>query len=325
MRRFSVFLITLLTILTLSWHPACAVEKNDSILSLSLPSLTWGLEITAQGFVIQEAKIAPSGRAARLLAANEATGMILSAFLEPAATVGGPRECRDYYWNRMKDSPFNKEQIKMYESVGLSVVEYVIPEFRGVRVNQKNIYAYLVEDGYWIEVHISKNMSNNEREDQFLAVLKSIRINKSIVHSSQDYFLYGSMYYRSKNYKDAALQYEKALDLEKRSKFLNPDLWKVLVDQLGSSYGISGELTKAKALFEWAITQEPEYPMFYYNLVCAFAEMGNREQTLKNLRMAYKYKGNMIYGEDFPDPKVDPSFSKYMQDKDFSAELGKMR
>lgn len=84
-------------------------------------------------------------------------------------------------------------------------------------------------------------------------------------------------------------------------------------------------LTKAKALFEWAITQEPEYPMFYYNLACAFAEMGNRDQTLKNLRLAYKYKGNMISGENFPDPKEDSSFSKYLQDKEFSAELGKMR
>jgi hypothetical protein len=325
MRRLSIFLITLLIALTLSWYAACAVEKNDAILSLSLPNLTWGLEISAQGFIVQQAKIASSGRVARLLAANEATGMILSAILEPAATVGGPRECRDYYWNRMKDSPFNKEQIKMYESVGLSVVEYVIPEFRGVRVNQKNIYAYLVEGGYWIEVHISKNISNSEREDPMLAVLKSIRINKSIFRSSRDYFLYGSMYYRSKNYKDAALQYEKALELEKRAKLLGPDIWKVLVDQLGMSFGISGELTKAKALFEWAITQEPEYPMFYYNLACTFAEMGNQEQTLKNLRMAYKYKGNMIYGEDFPDPKQDSSFSKYMQDKDFIAEMGKLR
>ena len=133
------------------------------------------------------------------------------------------------------------------------------------------------------------------------------------------------MYYRSKNYKDAALQYEKAMALEKRSRSLASDLWKVLVDQLGMSYGLSGELTKAKTLFEWAITQEPEYPMFYYNLACAFAEMGNRDQTLKNLRMAYKYKRNMIYGENFPDPKRDSSFNKYLQDKYFSAEIGKMR
>ena len=167
MRRFSIFIVTLLTALTLLWHAACAVEIDGPILSLSLPNLTWGLEIPAQGFVIQVAEIAPSGRAARFLAVNEMTGMTLSAFLEPAAAIGGSRECRDYYWKRMKDSPFKKEQIKIYESVGVPVVEYVVPEYRGVRVNQKNIYAYLVEGGYWIEVHISKIISNNRERRPF--------------------------------------------------------------------------------------------------------------------------------------------------------------
>jgi len=324
MRRLSLFLFTMATALIFSWHAASAFEKADPKLSLSLPSISWELEISAQGFIIQDAEIAPSGNAARLQAANKATGMTLSAFLEPAASVGGPRECRDYYWNRMKDSPFKKEQVKMYESVGMPVIEYVVPEYRGVKVNQKNIYAYMVEGGYWIEVHVSKTGTSGAGEDPFVAVLKSIRINKSLVRSSRDHFLYGSVYYRNKNYKDASLQYEKALTLEKRTRSLDPNMWKVLIDQLGMSYGISGELTKAKALFEWAITQEPEYPMFYYNLACAFAEIGDRDQALKNLRLAFKYKDNMISGEKFPDPKTDSSFRKFMQDKDFSAEMRKM-
>lgn len=77
-------------------------------------------------------------------------------------------------------------------------------------------------------------------------------------------------------------------------KTLDRMTWLVLVDQLGVSCGISGDLTGAKKVFEWAITIEPEYPLFYYNLACACAEMNDLDSAIKNLTMAYKFKGNMI-------------------------------
>jgi hypothetical protein len=35
------------------------------------------------------------------------------------------------------------------------------------------------------------------------------------------------------------------------------------------------------------------------------------------LRLAYKYKANMIEGESFPDPLQDDSFRKFVNDKKF--------
>jgi tetratricopeptide (TPR) repeat protein len=195
----------------------------------------------------------------------------------------------------------------------------------GYKVNQKNLNAYIAEGDYWIDVHLSMTDYKAEGNDTFLPILKHIRINKDYVPSALEHFQKGTLYYNGKDYKRAAFHYEKALELDKHQTSLNRDIWKMLIVQLGISYGISGELAKAKHLLEWAITQEPEYPLFHYNLACAFAEMGNPEQALNSLRMAYKYKGNILPGLSFPDPKEDSSFSKYLQDKDFRAELDKMR
>jgi tetratricopeptide (TPR) repeat protein len=302
-----------------------AEELNQMSLALSLPDLSWSLEVNEPGFTVEQKEIAASGDAARLQAVNSKTGVVLSAFLERAARTGDSKECREYYWSKAEKSPFKKEQITMYESGPISVVKYIIPEYQGVNMSQKNVNGYLAVEGYWIDVHLSKASYREEGEDPLLPILKNIRINKDYIPTAFDHFQYGSLFYSTKDYKKAAFHYEKALELEKHKASLNRNEWKILVDQLGISYGISGELTKARSLFEWAITQEPEYPLFHYNLACAFAEMGNREQALTSLRMAYKYKDKVLPGESLPKPEEDSSFTKYLQDNEFKAELDRMR
>jgi tetratricopeptide (TPR) repeat protein len=138
-------------------------------------------------------------------------------------------------------------------------------------------------------------------------------------------FGYGSYYFLEKDYLKAARHYESVLERNDPGSALNRNSWRVLIDQLGMSYGLSGELGKAKDLFEWAIAQDAEYPMFYYNLACTFAEMGDLDRALGNLRLAYQTKGNMLPKETFPDPQKDPSFKKLYKDKRYRTELEKLK
>ena len=69
--------------------------------------------------------------------------------------------------------------------------------------------------------------------------------------------------------------------------------------------------------FEYGLTQDPEYPMFYYNLACTYGETKNMQQAIEELRLAYKYKANMIAGETLPDPLKDDSFRFFVNDDGF--------
>ena len=51
---------------------------------------------------------------------------------------------------------------------------------------------------------------------------------------------------------------------------------RVLVDQLVMSYGMGGQIKKAHELLGSAVRQDPDYPLNYYNLACAFAEDGDK-------------------------------------------------
>jgi len=307
--------------LTVSPPPADS-GQNDTRLVLTLPDLSWALEIAEPGFTIKEKKFNDRVNGAMLMAVNPTTQVNLSAFLEKAAKKGDAKACRDYYWERAKEAPTSMKDVRMFESGQMAIVEYNIGT---EKITQKNAHAYLAMGDYWIDVHLSQISFKPGTEDPFSSILKHIGINESYVPTAKEHFGYASYYYLKKDYAKAAEHYEHVVDRAKPETTLSRDIWRVAVDQLWMSYGLNGEPAKAKDVFEWAIPKDPEYPLFYYNLACASAELGSPEEALRNLRLAYQYKGNMLSGKSFPDPKKDPSFKKYLKDKHFRAELDKMK
>jgi tetratricopeptide (TPR) repeat protein len=127
----------------------------------------------------------------------------------------------------------------------------------------------------------------------------------------------GSRFFLDGDYKQAINPYQKALDREKQNRTLDQSLWRVLVDNLGMAYGISGDLKKAKQTFEYGLEKDPKYPMFHYNLACTYGEMNDPDNALVYLKQAFEYKANMIKGERFPDPWTDSSFQRFMSNDKF--------
>jgi tetratricopeptide (TPR) repeat protein len=135
----------------------------------------------------------------------------------------------------------------------------------------------------------------------------------------------GSAYFLRDDFKNAIVPYQKALDLEKVKRRLSKSLWRVLVDNLGMAYGISGDLKSAKKTFEYGISKDPDYPMFYYNMACTYGEMDNMEKAIEFLKLAFDRKANMIPGEKMPDPATDSSFARFINLEQFKAALKEIK
>jgi tetratricopeptide (TPR) repeat protein len=143
----------------------------------------------------------------------------------------------------------------------------------------------------------------------------------------KDAFQYAQIFYSNDMFKDAAPVFEVAL--QKLDKDETPDLdkkmWRrVATDNAGMAYGISGNLTKARAIFEGAIKTDPDYPIYYYNLACTDAEEGKLADARKNLELAFARKANVLPGESLPDPRTDDSFLPHKSNLEFWSFIEKL-
>jgi len=125
-------------------------------------------------------------------------------------------------------------------------------------------------------------------------------------------------------YGPAAPVYEKALVKLNEDSSSTKTMKRVITDQAGMSYGMSGNISKARAIFEKAIAADPDYPLFYYNLACVSAGRNDLNKTMEFLRKAFSYKANVIPGESMPDPQTDDSFKPFMGDQRFRTFLNSL-
>jgi tetratricopeptide (TPR) repeat protein len=299
--------------------------QNGVILSVADKSAA--LQVDLFHFKVEKNELNSDGSRRRIMA-TDSRGWVFSSFLFPLDRKLDSKGLREDEWRDLQRGAL-KEGYKIEKAVTsergpIAVLEYFIEEFRGQKVHQKNVFGYMVSADLAIDFHISK-IGYVAADEPFLAsFLGGIKLLENYEPDSKTQFGYGSVFYLQKNWQRAAQHYEKALTLEKQKRELPSDQWRVLVDNLGMAYGISGDLTKAKATFEFGASQDPNYPMFRYNLACAYAEMSDLDHALAQLRMAFGNRRNSIVGEGIPDPAKDDSFQRYVGDsrfKDLEREL----
>ncbi len=143
--------------------------------------------------------------------------------------------------------------------------------------------------------------------------------------TSLQYAAEASNYYLEGNYKKAILLYQKAVDLEKKERKLEKNIWIVVVDNLAIAYGITGDIKSSMSVLEYGISVEPTYPLFYYNMACGYGELADEDNAILWLRLAFKHKANMIPGEQFPIPETDSSFAKFRDSEKFQKAVAEMK
>ena len=278
---------------------------------LSLPAKDWGVVLNLPGFAVKSVETKPDGRR-YMVAENETTNVVVSLTLEEVKSGGPASSCRDSLKNRTKNVPLKIKDVRFSRSGDVDVMHYRVPELRGQSINQESMFACQFYDNSFIDLHVSKVNYVAADEQLFSDVLRSMHLD-TVQRSSKELVEQGSRFYLQHDYKGAIGPYSHALELEKANPELEKSLWYVLVDNLGMSYGITGDLQKAKGTFEYGVSKDPTYPLFHYNLACTYAEMGDAAEAGNFLKKAFEYKANFLPGESMPDPRKDDSFKKLMK------------
>ncbi len=303
--------------------------KTKEGVSVSFPGKTWEVKIDSPGFAIETEGLKSDGRE-YLLANNSKTGIVLSVTLEESKDGADSRTCPEFLRKRAEGlSDLGVTDIKPSEINSMAVIEYLLPKPGGVPLRQKNFVLCTAKEDVYVDVHLSKVQFQQSDESLLSDVLAHLHISDRAasaaskpegdagVRTSSDYFAEGGRYFVANDFKGAIGPYEKALGLEKQQRQLNKNYWRVLVDNLGMAYGITGDLKRSEETFNYGVSQDPDYPMFYYNLGCVAAERNDMDKAMDYLSKAFALKANSIPGEGMPDPRKDDSFQRFMSNAQF--------
>jgi len=314
-------LLTLFAITCLSTAPYAAA--NDDAFKLALVDHPGQLNWSAEGFKIVESSAKPGGNEIGIRGQDQSGGQTFLGFLFlfPEEAPLTSAKCLDGVIRpEKKSTPSLKivgtEEISQPGSLPVSLVSYTAKGEGG-----KTLYTvrgFVATGGICGDLEIYSYAPLSVQDSNLKKIFSSLRLDEKYVPKFTDQLLYAQILYKQQMYGSAAPVFEKALlKLNEDPGQNQKTMQRVLTDQAGMSYGISGNIRKARAIFEKAIAADPDYPLYYYNLACADAEEKNLAGAKKHLQEAFDRKANVIAGEKMPDPTQDDSFLPYRDNKDF--------
>lgn len=328
MKRARLILVTLVVF----GFSEAAQPATDGGFKLVLPEHRGQLSWSADGFKIVQYSAKPEGREIGIRGKDQSGRLTFLGFLflVPEQAPLTNAKCRDGALEALKkgDPRLKVETAEKVSPDGPSIgmARYAEQARDGKRVY--SVRGFVATDDICGDLEVYSDTPIAADDSVVQKIFASYRLDPNYSPQFDSALLYAQTLYQARMYKAAAPMFEVALVKLKE----NPDMaarmmkdtktaTRVVTDQAGMAYGMSGNIQKARSLFEKAIAEDPDYPLNYYNLACADAEEKNLVDARNHLQQAFARKANVISGEAMPDPTKDDSFLRYRDDREFWAFL----
>ncbi len=147
-------------------------EDRIAFTTSDAPSL---VSLDSKNLDIQDQQIKHDNKSGYFLLSNQREGFTVSLFIEPAVKCKTSAECRDFVW-KTGNPEWGKVQDVIQSKIGdVSYFEFFRPTVQGQPLQMLDMYAEFVEDGYWVDLHLSKVQYKKEDHLRFEDFVKSIR------------------------------------------------------------------------------------------------------------------------------------------------------
>ncbi len=167
--------ISLLLVTCITTEGAGASSSQENRLEFSAPGTPWVLTLPADNFELAEKKLRDDGRGAYFYIVDEKQHINLSMYIEPVKDCKDSKSCRDMIWKLGNPEWVNPQNVVQSQIGDISVLELMVPSFRGMNIRQQNVYAEYVVDGFWVDMHISKVLYEPEEHQLFERIIKSVK------------------------------------------------------------------------------------------------------------------------------------------------------
>ena len=321
----------LLAILALS-AVAQTQQPSGSPARLEVPGATGVLEIDV-GASPWHLDFLPEDRWTMLQAHQRPDHVTVSALLRQVPFAATAQSCRDQMWPQVQKSLGARiENLRESLTGGFQREEYNFSAPDGNTSHQ--LYAYVGSRDLCAQINLVKTGFAPEDQKAFEQILASVRLlpDQSGIkapnpgqETSSSLMAQGDAAREQSNYAGAARAYERAFALEKANRTFDNDMYLDLISRLGFAYRMNGNVAKAKETLEYGLSQNPNYPIFHYDLACTYAQMGQADESIGHLRTAYEHSAKVAPTQLPANPAEDSCFQKISSDPKFVDAVGKLQ
>ncbi len=152
-----------------------AQATGKHVAHMSIPSVKGVLQLDVGAKF--DTRVRRDGKEVQLRAFGRADGLEITAFLQRVDFDATADKCLSAWWPDSKKSPLPKTDIQEKPARnGIARAEYMVEEFGGVKVQQKNVHAYLGSRDLCAEIHLSKAGFKPNDISLFEDFLASVRL-----------------------------------------------------------------------------------------------------------------------------------------------------
>ena|ERR1043165_1410088 len=168
-------LLAIATAFVLCGSLVLAESVQEKRLEFTIAEAPWTLTIPKDNFQLAEKKMRDDGQAAYFYLVDEKQDINLSMYIEPVKDCKNSKSCRDMIWKLGNPEWVNPKNVVQTEIGDVSVLELMVPKFQGMDIQQQNVYAEFVVDGFWVDLHLSKVLYKPEEHQLFERIIKSVK------------------------------------------------------------------------------------------------------------------------------------------------------
>jgi hypothetical protein len=155
-----------------STAPVSSIERQGAVYSIAVPSTALILEFPADGFKLEVA----DNRRPYYFLTNSKTRLNVSFSFEPATRCKTSESCRDYFADKLKAHYPTKKNWRSSKVGEVHASENLDAPVNGLDLRQQHMNAHIVQEGVWIDVHLSKVHYRETEREIFLSFVRSIRV-----------------------------------------------------------------------------------------------------------------------------------------------------
>ena len=163
-----------------------AQTVNEDRIAFTTSDAPWLVSLDSKNLDIQDQQIKHDNKSGYFLLTNQKEGFTVSLFIEPVVKCKTSAECRDFVL-KTGNPEWGKVQNLVQSKFGdVSYFEFFRPTVQGQPLQVQDMYAEFVEDGYWVDLHLSKVQYKKEDHLLFENFVKSIRFISKTVKPNSD-------------------------------------------------------------------------------------------------------------------------------------------